>query len=116
MTLKPVTLQLDESEYKKLEKYLEEFDDPDITIEIVIRSYVRNLYRTMPLVLRSNYDIKNYFRMLSTWFKYFEFMVDNEIVSKIIGTPQYYRQWTQDFFYFETKKTGEGVFASQTRH
>ncbi len=107
MTLKPVTLQLNEGEYEKLKEYLSEFGDPDISIEVVIRSYIRNLNRAMPLALRSNYDGKHYFRLISAWLKHFDFMFDHEMFSKTMGNPSYFWQWMHSPFWLETKKSEE---------
>ncbi len=118
MTLKPVTLQLDEGEYEKLKEYLCEFGDPDISVEVAIRSYIRNLNRAMPLALKSNYDVKNYFQLLGAWLKHFDFKMDHGMFSKTMGNPSFFWQWMQSPFWLETKKSGacENTSKQQYKH
>ncbi len=71
MALKAITLRLDEEEYEQLKAYLEEFGDPDINVAYVVRSYIRDLNRSLPFLLNSGWDLKNYFGMLGSWLKQF---------------------------------------------
>jgi len=48
MPLKPITLRLDEEEYEQLKKNLDAFGDPDINVAYVVRSYIRDLNRSLP--------------------------------------------------------------------
>jgi hypothetical protein len=79
MALKPITLRLDEEEYEKLKAYLEEFGDPDINVAYVVRSYIRDLNRSLPFMLNSGWDLKNYFGMLGSWLKQFGTMKDADL-------------------------------------
>ena len=85
MPLKPTTLRLDEEEYEKLKKYLEEFGDPDINVAFVVRSYIRDLNRALPFMVNSGMDLKNYFGMLGSWLKNFGSMTDADIFSKMMN-------------------------------
>ncbi len=86
MALKPITLRLDEEEYEKLKAYLEEFGDPDINAAFVVRSYIRDLNRSLPFMLNSGWDLKNYFGMLGSWLKQFGSMRDVDMF-KMMSTP-----------------------------
>jgi hypothetical protein len=79
VALKPITLRLDEEEYEKLRAYLEEFGDPDINVAYVVRSYIRDLNRSLPFLLNSGWDLKNYFGMLGSWLKQFGSMKDADL-------------------------------------
>ncbi len=85
MALKPITLRLDEEEYEKLKKYLEEFGDPDINLAFVLRSYIRDLNRAMPLMVKTGVDLKNYFGLLGSWLKNFGSMTDADMFSKVMN-------------------------------
>ncbi len=87
MALKPVTIRLDEEEYANLKDYLDKFGDPDINIAFVIRSYIRDLNRAMPLIMKSDWDLKNYFGLLGAWLKQFGSMTDFEVLSKTMVNP-----------------------------
>lgn len=87
MALKPITLRLDEEEYEKLKQHLSEFGDPDINVAYVLRAYIRDLNRTMPFLLKSGWDLKNYFGMLGSWLKQISSMTDMEMLSKITVNP-----------------------------
>ncbi len=87
MALKPVTIRLDEAEYANLKEYLDKFGDPDINIAYVIRSYIRDLNRAMPLIMKSNWDLKNYFGLLGAWLKQFGSMTDYDALSKTMVNP-----------------------------
>lgn len=87
MALKPITLRLDEEEYEKLKQHLGEFGDPDINVAYVLRAYIRDLNRTMPFLLKSGWDLKNYFGMLGSWLKQISSMTDMEMLSKVTVNP-----------------------------
>src|SRR3990172_4633673 len=85
MALKPITLRLDEEEYEKLKKYLGEFGDPDINVAFVLRSYIRDLNRAMPMMVKTGVDLKNYFGLLGSWLKNFGSMTDADMFSRAIN-------------------------------
>lgn len=86
VALKPITLRLDEEEYEKLKACLEEFGDPDINVAYVVRSYIRDLNRSLPYMLNSGWDLKNYFGMLGSWLKQFGAMKDADMF-KMMTNP-----------------------------
>jgi len=86
MALKPITLRLDEEEYEKLRAHLEAFGDPDINVAFVVRSYVRDLNRSLPFMLNSGWDLKNYFGMMGSWLKQFSSMSDVDMF-KMMSNP-----------------------------
>ncbi len=86
MALKPVTLRLDEEEYEKLKAHLAAFGDPDINVAFVVRSYVRDLNRSLPFMLNSGWDLKNYFGMMGSWLKQFSTMSDVDMF-KMMSNP-----------------------------
>jgi hypothetical protein len=87
MALKPITLRLDEEEYEKLREYLGEFGDPDINVGFVLRSYIRDLNRVLPFVVKSGWDLKNYFGLLGSWLKQVGLMSDADVFSKMMVNP-----------------------------
>lgn len=87
MALKPITLRLDEEEYEKLRQHLSEFGDPDINVAYVLRAYIRDLNRTMPFLIKSGWDLKNYFGMLGSWLKQISSMTDIEMLTKVMVNP-----------------------------
>jgi len=87
MALKSITLRLDEEEYEALKRHLEEFGDPDINVAFVVRSYIRDLNRALPLMLNSGIDLKGYFGMLGAWLKQYGLMTDADFFSKASLTP-----------------------------
>ena len=87
MALKPITLRLDEEEYEKLKEYLGEFGDPDINVAYVLRSYIRDLNRALPFLVKAGWDLKNYFGLLGSWLKQFGSMTDYEMLSKMMVNP-----------------------------
>jgi hypothetical protein len=91
MALKPITLRLDEEEYDKLKAHLEAFGDPDINVAYVVRSYIRDLNRSLPFMLNSGWDLKNYFGMLGSWLKQFGAMKDADMF-KMMSNP--WQIWT----------------------
>ncbi len=99
MALKPVTIRLDEEEYAVLKEYLDKFGDPDISIAFVIRSYIRDLNRAMPLIIKSNWDLKNYFGLLGAWLKQFGSMSDYDVFSNSMANP-----WS----FWQTSKKSSG--------
>lgn len=99
MALKPITLRLDEEEYEKLKGYLNECGDPDINIAFVIRSYIRDLNRAMPLLIQSNWELKNYFGLLGAWLKQFGSMTDFDMFAKSMVNP-----WS----FWQTQETPSG--------
>jgi len=92
VALKPITLRLDEEEYEKLRAYLEEFGDPDINVAYVVRSYIRDLNRSLPFLLNSGWDLKNYFGMLGSWLKQFGSMKDADLF-RMMTNP--WQAWSQ---------------------
>jgi len=86
MALKPITIRLDEEEYEKLKTHLEAFGDPDINVAYVVRSYIRDLNRSLPFMLNSGWDLKNYFGMLGSWLKKFGAMKDVDMF-KMMSNP-----------------------------
>jgi hypothetical protein len=86
MTLKAITIRLDEEEYEKLKAHLEAFGDPDINVAYVVRSYIRDLNRSLPFLLNSGWDLKNYFGMLGAWLKQFGAMKDADMF-KMVSNP-----------------------------
>ncbi len=85
MALKPITLRLDVEEYERLKKYLDEFGDPDINVAFVLRSYIRDLNRAMPFMVKTGVDLKNYLGLLGSWLKNFGSMTDAEMFSKVMN-------------------------------
>jgi len=85
MALKPITIRLDEEEYERLKKYLEEFGDPDINVAFVLRSYIRDLNRAMPLMVKTGVDLKNYFGLLGSWLKNFGSLTDADMLSRMMN-------------------------------
>ncbi|MBU3736008.1 MAG: hypothetical protein FGM62_03440 [Methylobacterium sp.] len=79
MALKPITLRLDEEEYEQLKAHLEAFGDPDINVAYVVRAYIRDLNRSLPFMLSSGWDLKNYFGMMGSWLKQFSSMTDADL-------------------------------------
>ena len=86
MALKAITLRLDEEEYEKLKVHLEAFGDPDINVAFVVRSYIRDLNRSLPFMLNSGWDLKNYFGMMGSWLKQFSSMTDVDMF-KMMSNP-----------------------------
>ena len=86
MALKPVTLRLDEEEYEKLRAHLSQFGDPDINVAYVLRAYIRDLNRVLPL-LNSGWDLKNYFGLVGYWLKQIGSVSDVEMFAKMTLNP-----------------------------
>ena len=87
MALKAVTLRLDEEEYEKLRAHLSQFGDPDINVAYVLRAYIRDLNRAMPLLMNSGWDLKNYFGLVGYWLKQIGSITDLETFAKISLNP-----------------------------
>src|SRR5512139_2045359 len=87
MALKSITLRLDEEEYEKLKAHLAEFGDPDINVAFVLRSYIRDLNRALPFMVKSGIDLKNYFGLLGSWLKQLGSMTDLDVISRTMAMP-----------------------------
>jgi hypothetical protein len=87
MALKAITLRLDEEEYEKLKEYLGEFGDPDINVAYVLRSYIRDLNRALPFLVKAGWDLKNYFGLLGSWLKQFGLTTDMDVFAKMMINP-----------------------------
>ena len=87
MALKAITVRLDEEEYEKLKEILSEFGDPDINVAYVLRCYIRDLNRTLPFMVKSGWDLKNYFGLFGSWLKQFGSMADADLLSKMVVNP-----------------------------
>ena len=92
MALKSITLRLDEEEYEKLKQLLNEFGDPDINAAYVLRSYIRDLNRALPFMVKSGMDLKNYLGSLGSWLKKLGSMTDVDVLSKVMMNP--WSLWT----------------------
>ena len=82
MSLKAITIRLDSEEYERLKENLAEFGDPDINAAYVIRAYIRDLNRALPILAKSKWDLKNYFAMCAMLLKQFSSMSDTDILTK----------------------------------
>ena len=107
MALKPVTLRLDEEEYEKLKAHLEAFGDPDINVAFVIRSYVRDLNRSLPFMLNSGWDLKNYFGMMGSWLKQFSTMSDVDMFKMMSNPWQFWSNATSSNTNKETQSASD---------
>jgi hypothetical protein len=87
MALKSITLRLDEEEYERLKKLLNEFGDPDINAAYVLRSYIRDLNRALPFMVTSGMDLKNYLGLLGSWLKKLGSMTDVDVLSRAMMNP-----------------------------
>ena len=87
MALKSITIRLDEEEYEKLKQLLNEFGDPDINAAYVLRSYIRDLNRALPFMVKSGMDLKNYLGLLGSWLKKLGSMTDVDVLSKAMMSP-----------------------------
>lgn len=87
MALKSITLRLDEEEYEKLKQLLNEFGDPDINAAYVLRSYIRDLNRALPFIVKSGMDLKNYLGLLGSWLKKLGSMTDVDVLSRVMMNP-----------------------------
>ncbi len=105
MPTESITLQVDEREYEKLKEYLSEFGDPDVLLEIAIKSYIRHLNRAMPFAHEFNYNLRTYFHLLSAWLKQFDTMVDLDMFQKTMASPRYLWQWMNAPLYIDPSQT-----------
>jgi hypothetical protein len=87
VALKSITIRLDEEEYEKLKQLLNEFGDPDINAAYVLRSYIRDLNRALPFMVKSGMDLKNYLGLLGSWLKKLGSMTDVDVLSKAMMNP-----------------------------
>ena len=90
MALKPITLRLDEEEYENLKEHLSAFGDPDISVAYILRAYIRDLNRVLPYLLKSEWDLKNYFGLIGLWLKQSVSMSTAEMFSKMVVNPWSY--------------------------
>ena len=58
MALKTYSIRLDEEEYEKLKKFLAQYGDPDLNLNYLIRSYIRDLNRAFPHLEKSELGIR----------------------------------------------------------
>lgn len=105
MALKPITLRLDEEEYEKLKNHLEAFGDPDINVAFVVRSYIRDLNRSLPFMLNSGWDLKNYFGMMGSWLKQFSSMSDVDMFKMMSNPWQFWSSTSKPSSNDETANT-----------
>jgi hypothetical protein len=87
MSLKPITIRLDEEEYDKLKELLNEFGDPDINVAYVLRCYIRDLNRALPVIVKSGFDLKNYFALFGPWLKQFSSLINQDKYSGAMMNP-----------------------------
>ena len=87
MSLKPITIRLDEEEYDKLKELLNEFGDPDINVAYVLRCYIRDLNRALPVIVKSGFDQKNYFALFGPWLKQFSSLINQDKFSGAMMNP-----------------------------
>jgi len=85
--LKPITVRLDEEEYNKLKELLNDFDDPDFNVAYVLRCYIRDLNRALPLIVKSGWDLKNYFALFGPWLQQFSSLIDQDKYSGGMMNP-----------------------------
>jgi hypothetical protein len=82
MTLKPITIRLDEEEYERLKNALSDYGDPDLNVAYVVRAYIRDLNRALPYLKKSDWDLKNVFGFLGLWLKSFDRIIGVEMLAK----------------------------------
>ena len=58
MALKIYSIRLDEEEYEKLKKYLDEYGDSELNIGFVLRQYIRSLNKAIPFLKKSDLDAR----------------------------------------------------------
>jgi len=87
MALKPITIRLDEEEYDKLKELLNEFGDPDINAAYVLRCYIRDLNRALPVIVKSGFDLKNYFGLFGPWLNQFSSLINQDKYSEAMMNP-----------------------------
>ncbi len=104
MVLKEVALELDEEECEILKDYLKKIGDPDITIDVIVRAYIRTLNRAMPIALKSNFNVYHYFELVNSCFKHFDVMINKRMLSKTVENSCIFWQWMQWPFCLNTEK------------
>jgi hypothetical protein len=87
MALKTISLKLDQEEYEKLKENLSKFGDPDINVAYVLRGYIRDLNRSLPLLAASGWDLKNYLGLAGLWLRQVGAITDMELFSRMIPSP-----------------------------
>lgn len=87
MALKTISLKLDQEEYEKLKEHLTKFGDPDINVAYVLRAYIRDLNRTLPLLAGSGWDLKNYLGLAGLWLRQVGAITDMELLAKMMPSP-----------------------------
>ena len=87
MALKPITIRLDEEEYDKLKELLDEFGDPDINVAYVLRCYIRDLNRALPFIVKSGFDLKNYFALFGPWLKQLSSLINQDKYTAAMMNP-----------------------------
>jgi hypothetical protein len=90
MALKTISLKLDQEEYEKLREHLSKFGDPDINVAYVLRGYIRDLNRTLPLLAVSGWDLKNYLGLAGLWLRQVGAITDMELFARMMPSP-----WSQ---------------------
>jgi hypothetical protein len=87
MALKTISLKLDQEEYEKLKEHLSKFGDPDINVAYVLRAYIRDLNRTLPLLAASGWDLKNYLGLAGLWLRQVGAITDMELFARMMPSP-----------------------------
>jgi len=87
MALKTISLKLDQEEYEKLKEHLSKFGDPDINVAYVLRSYIRDLNRALPLLASSGWDLKNYLGLAGLWLRQVGAITDMELFTRMVPSP-----------------------------
>jgi hypothetical protein len=64
MALKNYSIRLDEEEYEKLKKYLNEHGDAEINIGFVLRQYIRDLNKAIPGLKTTGLDPRLTFSLI----------------------------------------------------
>jgi hypothetical protein len=82
VTLKPITLRLDEKEYEKLKGHLGKYGDPDLNVAYVIRKYIRDLNRALPHLMKSDLDLMNILSFYGHGLKSFDRIAEIEVLAK----------------------------------
>jgi hypothetical protein len=82
MTLKPITLRLDEKEYEKLRGLLGKYGDPDLNVAYIIRKYIRDLNRALPNLMKSDLDLMNILSFYGHGLKSFDRITEVQLLAK----------------------------------
>ena len=88
MALKTISLKLDQEEYEKLKEHLSKFGDPDINVAYVLRGYIRDLNRALPLLVASGWDLKNYLGLAGLWLRQVGAITDMELFARMMPSPR----------------------------